>query len=90
MLHSRCNNNKIKYLHERCLQLIYNDKPSSYQELLQKGGSVSIHQENTEELVTEIFKVKQALAAELEKNIFLWNQIKITIIFYTKVISDNF
>ena len=71
MLHSRCNNNKIKYLHERCLQLIYNDKPSSYQELLQKGGSVSIHQENTEELVTEIFKVKQALAAELEKYIFV-------------------
>ena len=71
MLHSRCNNNKIKYVHERCLQLIYNDKPSPYQELLQKDGSVSIHQKNTEELVTEIFKVKQALAAELEKYIFV-------------------
>ena len=26
ILHSRKNNNKIKYLHERCLRLIYNDK----------------------------------------------------------------
>ena len=25
MLHSRSNNNKIKHLHERCLQLNYND-----------------------------------------------------------------
>ena len=26
MLHSHCNHDKIKYLNERCLQLIYNDK----------------------------------------------------------------
>ena len=33
MLHSRTNNNKIKYLHERCLQLIYSDKKSYYENL---------------------------------------------------------
>ena len=27
--YSRCNNSKISYLHEKCLQLIYNDKCSS-------------------------------------------------------------
>ena len=26
ILHSRCNNNKIKHLHERCLRLTYCDK----------------------------------------------------------------
>ena len=26
ILHSRCNNSKIKHLHERCLRLIYCDK----------------------------------------------------------------
>ena len=43
MLHSRQNNNKIKHLHERCLRLIHNDKLSSYEELLEKNLSVSIH-----------------------------------------------
>ena len=43
MLHIRQNNNKIKHLHERCLHLIYDDKLSSYEELLEKDGSVSSH-----------------------------------------------
>ena len=46
MLHTRCNNNKIKHLHERCLRLTYCDKKSSYKELLEKDGSVSIHHRN--------------------------------------------
>ena len=50
MLHSRCNNNKIKHLHERCLKLTYCDKASSYEELLEKDGSVSIHHRNIQVL----------------------------------------
>ena len=46
MLHSRKNNNKIKHLHEQCLRLIYNDKKSSYENLLEKDNSVSIHHKN--------------------------------------------
>ena len=37
MVHS-CQNNKIKHLHERCLRLVYNNKLSSYEELLEKDG----------------------------------------------------
>ena len=36
MCHSRENNRKINRLHERCLRTIYNDKQSSYNELLEK------------------------------------------------------
>ena len=36
MLHSRKNNDKIKYLHERCLRLIYSDKKPSYEILYTK------------------------------------------------------
>ena len=36
MLYSRKNDNKIKHLHERCLRLIYSDKKSSYENLLEK------------------------------------------------------
>ena len=43
MFHNRPKNNKINRLHERCLRLLYNDKKSSFHDLLEKDGSVSIH-----------------------------------------------
>ena len=46
MCHNRTNNNKINCLHERCLRLIYNNKKSSFEDVLQKGQSVSIHHIN--------------------------------------------
>ena len=46
ILHTRCNNNKIKHQHERCLRLIYCGKKPSYKELLEKDGSVSIDHRN--------------------------------------------
>ena len=61
MLHSHKNNNKIKHLHERCLRLIYSDKKSSYENLLEKDNSVSIHHKNIQALAIEIFKVKNKL-----------------------------
>ena len=70
MLHSRCNNNKIKHLHERCLRLIYCDKNSSYEELLEKDGSVSIHHRNIQNLVIEMCKVKNGLAQMITANVF--------------------
>ena len=35
--------NKINCLHERCLRFVYSDKTSSFETLLEKGGSVSKH-----------------------------------------------
>ena len=71
MLHSRCNNNKIKYFHGRCLRLIYNDKSSSYEELSQKDGSIPIHHKSIKELSIEMFKIKNTLAPKLVKDIFV-------------------
>ena len=50
MLHSRQNNKKIKHLHERSLRLIQNDELPSYQELLEKDGSVSVRHRNIQSL----------------------------------------
>ena len=50
MLHSCQNNEKIKYLHESCLKLIQNDKPSSYEQLPEKDWSVSVHHETIQSL----------------------------------------
>ena len=62
MCHSRENNNKINRLHERCLRIISNDKRSSLNALLEKDGSVSIHERNIKFLETEIFKISKNLA----------------------------
>ena len=71
MLHSRKNNNKIKHLHERYLRLIYSDKMSSDENLLEKDDSVSIHHKNIQTLAIEMFKVKRKLCPEITGNIFM-------------------
>ena len=70
ILHTRCNNNKIKHLHERCLRLTYCDKKSSYEELLEKNGSVSIHHKNIQSLAIEMYKVKNEIAPMITANVF--------------------
>ena len=70
MCHSRENNNKINRLHERCLRIIYNDKRSSFNALLEKDGSVSIHERNIKILATEMFKVSKNLAPPQMHEIF--------------------
>ena len=70
MLHSRRNNIIIRNLHERCFRLIYNDKNLSYEELLTKDGSVSMHHRNIQALVTKFYKIKNGLSPEVFTGIF--------------------
>ena len=70
MLHSRQNNNKIKHLHERCLRLIDNDKLSSYEELLEKDGLVSIHHKNIQSLAIEMFQINHGHSPEIVSDNF--------------------
>ena len=70
MCHSRKNNRKINRLHERCLRTMYNDKQSSFNELLEKDGSVSIHERNLQVLATEMHKINNGLSTPLMKDIF--------------------
>ena len=70
MCHSRMINNKINHLHERCLGVIYNDKISSFKELLERDGAVPIHNRNLQILATEIFKVYNNIAPPIFTEIF--------------------
>ena len=62
MCHNRTNSNKINRLHERCLRLIYDDKKSFFEVLLQKDGFVSVHYRNLRTLAVELLKVFKGLS----------------------------
>ena len=72
-----CNNStksyKINRLHKRCLRLIY-DTRSSFQELLRKDSSVSLHNRNLRALVTEIYKICQDILGIINQIFTLKNQ----------------
>ena len=63
-------NNKINRLHKRCLRLIYNDKLSSFEDLLGKDNSVSIPHKNLQALVIEMFKVHTKTSPEIMQEVF--------------------
>ena len=74
MCHSHENNRKINQLHERCLRTTYNDKQSSFNELLEKDGSLSIHERNLQFLATEMYEISNGLSTPLMKDIFPINR----------------
>ena len=49
---------------------MYNDKNSSYKELLTKNGSVSIHHGNMQALENKFHKIKNGLLPEIFTEIF--------------------
>ena len=65
MFHSRELNNRINRIHERSLRIVYNDKQSTFHELLMRDNSVTIHQNNIRKLAIEIFKVKNNFSPEI-------------------------
>ena len=70
MFHNRTLNQKINKLHERALRIIYKNDNSTFQELLDKDGSVTIHQRNLQRLATEMFKIKHHLSPLPMQDIF--------------------
>ena len=54
---------------ERALRIVYNDYGSSFEDLLNKDKSTTIHQRNLQQLATEIFKVKIGIAPKIMNEI---------------------
>ena len=67
---SRKINNQINKLHERALRLAYNDKSSSFRELLERDKSVTVHERNIQVLLTEMLKVKSRVVPKIMTEIF--------------------
>ena len=70
MCHGRTLNNRINNIHLRALRIVYQDKQSSFEELLQKDNSDSVHMKNLQYLAAEIFKVKNGLSRIIMNEVF--------------------
>ena len=75
LFHSRILNNKINLLHYRALKFVYQDESSTFQELLIKDKSVSMHHRNLQYLAIELYKVKSGNAPFLMNEIFTTRDI---------------
>ena len=62
MCHSCANNGKINRLQERCLPIIFSNKQSSVETLLEKDGTVSFCNRNLQIFATEMYKIKNDLS----------------------------
>ena len=71
MFHSRRLNNKINSIHERVLRITYQDNTSTFQELLNKDDSISMHHRNLQFLATEMFKIHRGLSLEILRETFM-------------------
>ena len=70
MFCSRKLNKRIDHIHERALRLVYEDYKSSFEELLHKDKSVTIHHRNIKYLALEMFKVSKDISPPFMKEIF--------------------
>ena len=54
MFCQRSSNTRINHLHERALRIVYNDNESTFEDLLKKDNSLSIHHKNIRLLGIEL------------------------------------
>ena len=69
-MHSWKLNNKINRLHERCLQVTNNDGLSSFEELLKRDNSTSVHNRNIQCLAIELYKAFSGISPDIMQNVF--------------------
>ena len=71
MFHDSSVNKNIKNIHERALRIAYKDSCTSFEDLLKKAESVSIHQINLKLLAVGVFKTQSNLNPRFMKQIFV-------------------
>ena len=61
---------QINKIHERGLRIVYADNNSSFEDLLEKSGSVSMHDRNLQQMAREIYKALNNLSSTLMSELF--------------------
>ncbi len=62
--------NRINRIHCRALRIVYQDRKSSFDELLAKDKSFKIHERNIQTLCIELYKVAYGIAPEIMRLVF--------------------
>ena len=75
MYHGRKASNRINHLHERALRIVYNDNISSFEELLRRDDSCSIHHKNLKHFAIELYKVQNNLSTPIMNELFEFRDI---------------
>ena len=65
MFHSRKLNHRINRVHERALRITYKDDKSSFEELLAKDESFTVHERNIQTLAIELYKVTYGFSPKI-------------------------
>ena len=63
MFCTRTLNNKINKLHERALRVVYISDNLTFQQILEKDKSFTIHERNLQKLAVEMYKVKNKISS---------------------------
>ena len=70
MCHNRKLNTRINHIHERALRIVYRDYNSTFEELLCKDETFTIHERNIQLLGIELFKVVNGLSPDIMHDVF--------------------
>ena len=76
MCHNRNAQKQINRIHERALRIVYNDNNSSFEDLLTKSGSISIHHTNLHQVAIEIYKALNDVSSTLMFELFRFKEKK--------------
>ena len=68
-------NRKINHIHERALRFVYDDYTSTFESLLEKDKSVSIHHRNIHRVAIEMYKVINNLSPGIIQDLFQKREI---------------
>ena len=71
MFHSRKLNNRINSLHERALRVVYKDDNLTFEQLLERDKSFTIHERNLQKLAILMYKVKHGICPQPIQDIFI-------------------
>ena len=73
MFYSRKTNSRINKLHERTLTLVYSDYESTFQDLLTKDRSFTVHHYSIQTLAMELYKVNNNISQTFFWELFTRN-----------------
>lgn len=75
MFHRRSANNiKINKLHYSALRLMYDDYPSTFEELLEKDNSLTVHHFSIETTCIELYEFYNNLSQAIFSELFVRNR----------------